>query len=168
MPGGSPFQYGKQARAVLVHAFDDSLTSARGLARLTREHSLPLVRRVLQERCGAGPLVLQALGRHDRTPFLLRQAVTVSPRHAQAIVSALRTWCRLLVQRGDMSADLAAALPAVADWRLATLPKALAPAQVTPLLQRCTQHHPPGQRDDTLVLLMARLGLRPGDVVAMT
>jgi len=67
-----------------------------------------------------------------------------------------------------MSADLAAALPAVADWRLATLPKALAPAQVTPLLQRCTQHHPPGQRDDTLVLLMARLGLRPGDVVAMT
>jgi hypothetical protein len=41
-----------------------------------------------------------------------------------------------------MSADLAAAIPAVADWRLATLPKALAPAQITQLLQSCNQNHP--------------------------
>ena len=158
----------ESALDVLVHTFDDYLTSTRGLARITREHYLPIVRRFLQERFGAGPLVLHALGLHDMTQFLLRQAVTVSPRHAQSIVSALRTFCRFLVQRGDMSADLAAAIPAVADWRLATLPKALAPAQVTQLLQSCNQNHPTGQRDYTIVLLMARLGLRPGEVVAMT
>ena len=153
---------------VLVHAFDDDLTSARGLARIPRDHSCPIVRRFLQERFGAGPLVLQALGLHDMTQFLLRQAVTVSPRHAPSIVRALRPFCRFLVQRGDLSADLAAAIPAVADWRLATLPKALAPAQGTRRLQSCHQDHPTGQRAYTIVLLRARLGLRPGEVVAMT
>jgi site-specific recombinase XerC len=152
---------------MLAQAFDDYLTSVRGLALITREHYLPIVRRFLQERFGTGPLVLHALGIHDMTQFLLRQAATVSPRHAQSIVSALRTLCRFLVQRGDMSADLAAAIPAVADWRLATVPKAMAPAQVTWLLQSCNQDHPTGQRDDAIVLLMARLGLRPGEVVAM-
>jgi hypothetical protein len=153
---------------VLAQAFDDSLTSARGLAHLTRAHSLPIVRRFLQERFGTGPLVLHALDLHDVTQFLRRQAAAVSPRHAPSIVSALRTLCRFLVQRGDMSADLAAAIPAVAAWRLATVPKALAPAQVTRRLQSGHQAHPTGQRDDTMVLLMARLGLRPGEVVAMT
>jgi integrase/recombinase XerD len=153
---------------VLVQAFDHYLTSVRGLARITREHYLPIVRRFLQERFGTGPLVFQALDIHDVTQFLLRQAATVSPRHAQLIVSALRTFCRFLVQRGDLSADLAAAIPAVADWRLATVPKAMPPAQVTQLLQSCNQNHPTGQRDYTIVLLMARLGLRPGEVVAMT
>jgi site-specific recombinase XerC len=112
--------------------------------------------------------VLHALGIHDRTQLLLRQAATVSPRHAHSIVRALRPLCRFLVQRGDRSADLAAALPAVADWRVATVPKAMAPAQVTWLFQRGNRDHPPGQRDDAMVLLMARLGLRPGEVVAMT
>lgn len=160
----------RQASAldVLVQAFDDYLTSARGLARITREHYLPIVRRFLQERFGTGPLGFQALTLHDVTQFLVRQAATVSPRHAQLIVSALRTFCRFLVQRGDLSADLAVAIPAVADWRLATVPKAMSPAQVTQLLQSCHQHHPTGQRDYTIVLLMARLGLRPGEVVAMT
>ena len=158
----------ESALDVFVQAFDDYLTSTRGLARITRDHYLPLVRRFLQERFGTGPLVFQALNLHDGTQFLLRQAATVSPRHAQLIVSALRTFCRFLVQRGDLSADLAAAIPAVAAWRLATVPKAMPPAQVTQLLQSCNQNHPTGQRDYTIVLLMARLGLRPGEVVAMT
>jgi site-specific recombinase XerD len=158
----------QSALDVLVQAFDDYLPSVRGLARSTREHYLPIVRRFLQERFGTGPLVLHALGLHAMTPFLLRQATTVRPRHAQSIVSALRTFCRFLVQRGDMSADLAAALPAVADGRLATVPKTMTPAQVTQLLQSCTQDHPTGQRDYTVLLLMARLGLRTGEVVAMT
>lgn len=158
----------QSALDLLVQAFDDSVTAVRGLARITRAHSLPIVRRFLQERCGTGPLVLHALGLHAMTQCLLRQAATVSPRHAQAIVRALRTFGRFLVQQGDMSADLAAALPAVADWRLATVPKAMTPAQVTQLLQSGNQDHPTGQRDDTMMLLMARLGLRPGEVVAMT
>jgi integrase len=158
----------QSALDVLVHAFHDSLTAARGLSLITREHYLPIVRRFLQERFGPGPLVLPALDIHDVPQFLLGRATTVSPRHAHYLVSARRTLCRFLVQRGDMRTDLAAAIPAVADWRLGTVPKAMAPAQVTPLFQSCNQAQPTGQRDSTMVLLMARLGLRPGEVVALT
>jgi site-specific recombinase XerC len=124
--------------------------------------------RLLMDTSSAFPIHFLKIYIHDVTQFLLRQAATVSPRHAQLIVSALRTFCRFLVQRGDLSADLAAAIPSVADWRLATVPKAMTPAQVTQLLQSCNQNHPTGQRDYTIMLLMARLGLRPGEVVAMT
>src|SRR5947208_15612475 len=92
----------ESALDVLVHTFDDYLTSTRGLARITRQHYLPIVRRFLQERIGAGPLVLHALGLHYMTQFLLRHAVTVSPRHAPSIVSALRTSCPLLTLRCDL------------------------------------------------------------------
>jgi site-specific recombinase XerD len=152
---------------VFAHAFDDYLASERGLALVTRAHYLPIVQRFLQERFGTGPLLLHALGIHDVTQFLLRQASMISPRRAQYLVSALRTFCRLLVHRGDLTTDLAAAIPAVADWRLATVPKAMAPAQVARLLQSCNQDHPTGQRDYAILLLLARLGLRPGEVVAM-
>src|SRR5436309_3561485 len=48
------------------------------------------------------------------------------------------------------------------------LPKTLAPAQVERLLKRCSRYTPIGQRDYTILLLLARLGLRAGEVVAMT
>lgn len=120
----------QSARDRRAPAFDDSVTAVRGLARSTREPDLPMVRRFLQERCGTSPRGLPALGLHARTPLLLRQAAPGRPPHAPSLVSALRTLCRLLVQRGAMRADRAAALPAGAEGRLAPVPKALAPAQV--------------------------------------
>jgi len=59
-------------------------------------------------------------------------------------------------------------VPTVADWRLSTLPKSLAPEQVARLLKSCDQRTVTGQRDYTILLLLARLGLRAGEVVAMT
>jgi hypothetical protein len=57
----------KSSLDMLAQAFDDSLTSERGLARITREHYLPMVRRFLQERLGTGPRGLPALNIHDGT-----------------------------------------------------------------------------------------------------
>ncbi len=122
----------QSARDVRVQACDDDVPAVRGLARIPRAHALPMVRRVLQERCGTGPLGRPALGLHAMTPCLRRQAATGSPRHAPASGSALRTLWRLLVQRGARSAALAAALPAVADGRVATGPQARTPAPGTP------------------------------------
>ena len=152
---------------VLARAFDHYLTAERGLAPITRGHYLPIMRGFLQERFGTAPLLLHTLNLHDVTQFLLRHASRVSPRRAQYLVSALRTFCRFLVHRGHLTTDLAAAIPGVADWRLATVPKAMEPEQVTRLLQSCDRTQPTGQRDDAILLVLARLGLRPGEVVAM-
>ena len=152
----------------LASAFDDYLADGRGLALTTRQRYLGIVRCFLQGRFGTDPLSLHELSIHDVTQFLLRQSAVLSPRSAQNIVSALRTFCRFLLHRGEIAVDLAAAIPSVADWRFSTVPKALAPEQVTRLLQSCDQDHPTGQRDYAILLLLARLGLRPGEVVAMT
>jgi site-specific recombinase XerD len=160
----------RQERAldVLARALYHYLGDERGLAPATQRNYLPIMRRFLQERFGTGPLSLNALGLHDVTQFLRRHAATTSPRRAQLLVAALRAFCRFLVHRGDLTTALAAAIPSVADWRLAPLPKTIEPEPVTQLLQSCHQAQPTGQRDYAIVLLLARLGLRPGEGVAMT
>jgi site-specific recombinase XerD len=83
----------------------------------------------------------------------------------QLIVTALRSFLRFLRQRGDIELDLATGVPTVADWGLAKVPKFLASEHVERLLQSCDQHTTIGQRDYTILLLLARLGLRAGEVV---
>lgn len=59
-------------------------------------------------------------------------------------------------------------MPAVADWRLSDLPKSLEAQQVECLLSNCDQSNKNGQRDYAILLLLARLGLRAGEIVKMT
>jgi site-specific recombinase XerD len=59
-------------------------------------------------------------------------------------------------------------VPAVASWRLAGLPRALEPGLVAALLASCDQHSAAGRRDFAMLTLLARLGLRAGEVAALT
>ena len=56
----------------------------------------------------------------------------------------------------------------MAHWRLSHLPKSLPPDQVERLLRCCDRSTASGQRDYAILLLLARLGLRGGEVLAMT
>ena len=84
------------------------------------------------------------------------------------MTTALRGFFRFLRFRGEINSDLAAAVPTVADWRLSGLPKYLEPEKVERLLQNCDQSTAIGQRDYAILLILARLGLRAGEIVAMT
>jgi integrase/recombinase XerD len=84
------------------------------------------------------------------------------------VVTTLRSFLRFLQQRGLLSTDLAAAVPGVAGWRLAHLPKALPTEQVERLLASCDRRSPTGRRDFAILMLLARLGLRGGEVSALT
>ncbi len=97
---------------------------------------------------------------------MLAQAHRLSPKPAQLMVTALRSYLRFLYPRGQIALELAAAVPTVAEWRLARVPKYLQPEQVELLLEeRCDQDTVVGQRDYSILLLLARLGLRAGEVV---
>jgi site-specific recombinase XerD len=100
--------------------------------------------------------------------FILRYTETVSVKHAQLIVCSLRSFFRFLYQRGETAIDLSPSALTVANWRLSELPKFLEPEQVKRLLQSCNQDTLIGRRDYVILLLLARLGLRAGDVVHMT
>jgi site-specific recombinase XerD len=153
------------AQAEIVQEFSRYLTQERGLSAATLDNYVVVVRRFLTHRFGEGSVDLAALQAHDLTGFVLAQAHRLSPKPAQLMVTALRSFLRFLYQRGQIAVDLAAAVPTVADWRLARVPKYLQPEQVERLLESCDQGTVVGQRDYSILLLLARLGLRAGEVV---
>jgi site-specific recombinase XerD len=59
---------------------------------------------------------------------------------------------------------LEAAIPSIAQWRLATLPRYLQPEDLERVIAACDGSTAHGIRDKAIVLLLARLGLRAGDV----
>ena len=148
--------------------FAQYLLGERGLSHATLLNYLPVVRQFLRERFGASAFALKQLLSSDVTQFVLRNAARMNPRRAQLMVSALRAFFRFLQLRGEISQDLAACVPSVAAWRSSELPKFLEPEQIKVLLESCDQNRATGQRDYAILLLLARLGLRAGEVVALT
>jgi len=145
--------------------FGRYLEQVRGLAQVTIHNYIPIARRFLSERFGTGIIVLEELTPPDITQFILHHAHIDSPSRAKLAVTVLRSFLYFLYQRGQISADLSKFVPTVANWRLSELPKYLQPEEVERLLQGCDQGSPGGQRDYTILLLLARLGLRAGEVV---
>jgi integrase len=123
------------------------------------------VRHFLAVRFGHNPLDLARLCAREVTRFVLPHVARLKPMRAQLMVTAVRSFCRVLQQQGKLGPDLAAAGPAVADWRLATLPRYLDPAPVERRLKSWDPSTAVGQRDHSVLLRLARLGLRAGEVV---
>lgn len=114
--------------------------------------------------------LLQTLGppntysAHLLRAFFLQQVSQVHLEKSKNTATALRMFLRFLVARGDCRIGMDYAIPAVARWRLSSLPKYLLPTQVEALVASCDQSVPLGARDKAMILLVARLGLRAGDV----
>jgi site-specific recombinase XerD len=152
----------------LQASFAQHLREQRGLRPATLEQYLFHTRRFLSERFGKSALSLSELNAQDVVRCILRQARTISPHAARCMGKALRSLFRFLHQRGDIATNLAASVPSVAKWSLAGLPKYLSPQQVELVLKKPEQDDPTVQRDRTILLLLARLGLRAAEIVHMT
>lgn len=119
--------------------------------------------------------LLQSLSTEPRTytaqglrEFILHQARHSSCERSKNLVTAIRMFLRFLVARGDCAAGLEYAVPTVARWRLCSLPKYLPAAEVERLIDSCDPASLLGARDRAIMLLIARLGLRAGEVSALT
>ena len=155
-------------RSRIESGFAEYLAQERGLKPVTIDNYLSIAGRFLSDQFGTGPIVLNGLHPNDIVRFILQNTETVSAKRAQLIVISLRSFFRFLYQRGETANDLSPSALTVANWRLSELPKFLEPEQVECLLQSCNQDTLIGQRDYVILLLLARLGLRAGDVVHMT
>jgi site-specific recombinase XerD len=124
-----------------------------------------VLRRFLVERFGDGPIVLGDLRPDDVTRYLLRHVPTQSRCCSQ--VSTLRGFLRFLWQAGDIDRDLAAAIPPIRRWRLVDVPTSLKAAEVAHLLGSVDRTSATGRRNYAILLLLARLGLRAGEVVRL-
>jgi site-specific recombinase XerD len=151
----------------LRRQYEDYLATERALDPKTLLKYAPFVRKFLVDRYGDGPCRLADLTARDVSQFVLRCARGNSSSRAHDMTAALRSFLRFLFQTGRIDIDIAASVPTVASWRLATVPKYISSADVQRLLDACPRDTERSKRDYAILLLLARLGLRAGDVAAM-
>ncbi len=150
---------------LLLHGFVQYLKRDRGLAGSTIRAYCRNVRLFLVERFGGDPPRLAELSAADVTGFVLRPAGIPC---AKMRGYALRSFLRFLRQQGEITTDLAGAVPKVSARCLsASLPGSLESGQVDHVLSCCDRSTAAGLRDYTILLLLARLGLRAGELVSM-
>jgi integrase/recombinase XerD len=100
----------------------------------------------------------------------LRKFVLDQSRHSgrakvKTMVTGLRAFVRFLITSGLCPAGLDGAIPTLAYWRLSALPRYLQTEEVERIVAACSPNTAVGMRDRAIVLLLARLALRAGDIV---
>ena len=161
MPATSP-------RERLLDRYRDYLRAERGLAASTVELNVRMVRPFLTEQLRAdGELDLHRLSAAEVGAFVVAQS-RKRPRSAGRIVTALRSLLGFLHVDGVIDRPLAAAVPSVAGWSLSSLPRALSSDQLAALLTSCNRNTSTGRRDFAILTLLVRLGLRAGEVAALS
>jgi integrase/recombinase XerD len=130
-------------------------------------HYLPFIGELLKDRFGDGRVKLSALRARDVVRFVQSRAPRLHLKRAKVMTAALRSFLRYTRMRGAVKLDLAAAVPIVANWSMPSIPRAIAPEQVRQLLASIDRRTPIGRRDYAILLVLARLGLRAGEVVSL-
>jgi integrase/recombinase XerD len=128
----------------------------------------PAARLFLSGRENSSGLGLDRLSAAEVSSFLASECRKRSMSGARDLVCALRSLLRYLYLAGLTAAALVWAVPSVADLRDRTLPRGLDPAAVRRLLASCDRRTLAGRRDFAILLLLSRLGLRAGEVAAIT
>jgi len=144
-------------------AFRDHLLEERGVVAVTADKHVRLLLRLLPT-LGDDPARYDARSVRD---VALAAVSTTSRADAKTVVTALRVWLRFLASRGACPAGLGEAIPRVPQWRLSALPRYLPPGEVERVVGSCDLRSVHGLRDRAILLLLARLGLRAGDVLLM-
>jgi site-specific recombinase XerD len=148
--------------------FQQYLRQERSLSEATVINYTPVARSFLSERFPKGALHFERITATDITAFVQRQATLVTSKRAPLVVTALRSFLRYLFLSGIVAIDLATCVPTIATWSLSNMPRFLAGEQIRKILASCDKETAIGKRDYALLLLLARLGLRAGEVVALT
>lgn len=144
----------------LIERFAEWMRLHRGVTASTLACYAPLVKELLAA-LGDDPAVYDAA---QVRAFILARCACHGRARAGSMVDASRMFLRFLAVSGHVSADLVAAVPTVAAWSLSSLPRYLSEAAVEQVIAACDGATASGSRDRAIVLLLARLGLRAGDI----
>jgi site-specific recombinase XerD len=137
-----------------------------GLTAGTRSHYLRYARRFITR--WVHTLDWSTLTADTVTDFVRTEAGRLKPCACRGPVTATRAMLRFLLTSGSVPPGLLGAVPTVRQWKLSTLPRYLTDEQLACVLQLGKTPHPLSLRDHAVLLLMARLGLRAGEVARLT
>lgn len=145
------------------------LADERGLSPPTIDNYSGYVRRFLNSVGGGQDLQLSAIRPTDITDYVRRHAPKGRTfAAAKDTVTALRSFFRFARYRDYIQTDLAATMPSVPSWSMASIPRAMPAECVRRLLDAsktwCT---PSGLRNHAILLLLARVGLRAREIILL-
>lgn len=144
------------------------LQKERGLAATTIESRRLIVVRFLHSYLTEERGDLTGLSSEVVVEFVRGQAAKVSPKGATLLTTSLRSFLHYARYQGYIQNDLAAVVPAVASWSMQSIPRSLPKKQVELVLLSCNRQTAIGRRDYAILLLLARLGLRAGEVASLS
>jgi len=148
--------------------FGDYLRRERGLAPKSIVHHQPFIRRFLREVCPDGVGDLVRISQEDVIRYIERHARDWSAESGKAMCWSLRAFLRYLHHRGLNPLALAGCVPSIRRWKFANLPTYLSAAQVQKALGSCDRATALGLRDYAILMMLAKLGMRAGEIVALT
>ena len=148
----------------LLDDFSLYLQQERVLAPTTVANYVSLIKKFLTHRFGTGPADLSDLTAAQVVGSVQRLVPSLCRKRAKVMTSALRSFLRYARYQDFIRSDLAACVPCVADWSVASIPKGLPIEHVKRVLASCNRKSAIGRRDYAILLLLARLGLRAGEV----
>lgn len=152
------------ATDALLGRYRSYLLDVRGLVATSARGYVDMVRPFVESRVVDGQLDWIGLSSDDVIGFVRSVCDGRSVGSAKLALTALRSLLGYLHVAGVVRRPLHAVIPAVAGWRLASLPRALEASDVKRMLAACDRRTNSGRRDFAVLMLLVRLGLRAGEV----
>ena len=150
-----------------LQLFGIYLTQVRGLRIVTRDTRLHHVRDFLRSRFGGAAIEIENAEPADIRRFMMSYTANWKPASVRSAGNSLRSYLRYKAVLGTQTTALIAAIPSVAQWRLAPLPKALSTSEVKRLLAAFDRHTVGGRRDYAIARCYVDLGLRTSEIVRL-
>lgn len=145
--------------------YEHHLRSVRGLADNTLTLHHRVVRELLQFSFPDGQIIWKDFHFSDCVAFLRKEFARLPNRETQRVwLMVLRSVLRYLGDAGHIPRGWEAALPKIASYCHAALPRRLSEEQIRNLWEACKGGKPRHLRYRALLLLCLRLGLRIGEV----
>lgn len=151
-----------------IEDFDNYLIDVRGLSLATRLPRVRQVRDFLINHFGTGPVDLNSINPADVARFMFLYTEGWKPGSIKGAGISLRSYFTFRAIQGEQTTALIAALPRVAQWRLAGLPLVLSQEEITQLLHAFDRSHATGKRDYAITRCLLDLGLRRAEVAQLT
>ena len=147
----------------LLTEFYHWMRKNRGTSDITLDNYSRVIRPFLK-RFGNNPGLFDAKSLRQ---FVLEKGQQSGGSAAKNCTAALRMFIRFLIAEGKCDASLIEAIPTLAYWRLSSLPRYLQEEEVEKIISSCDTRTKIGKRNRAILLLLARLGLRAGDIVKL-
>src|SRR5215471_8472447 len=150
-----------------LQRYEQYLAQVRGVVASTRTPYLRMAKRFLAACFGPDPLDWQSLRAQDITAFVRQEAATKHGGGRKLPSVAVRSLLRFLVCSKGLSPGLEAVVPTPRQWIHDTLPQRLTAEEIGQVLATCAGDSATDRRNQAIMMVLARLGLRAHEVAAL-